>query len=256
MANYYFLAASLPPLILGEKPELSFEELTSRFQINLSKKDCQKVARFRRYIDVNNIRFLFLEEAIDSRGNLNEKDLDEALLLKDSFPAYIFDFLDRFEKTSDKLKYFSGIFSVFFNEEIAQEKGFLKAYFEFERNWKLVMLALRSKEQTRDVIRQLQFEDLSDPLVAQILAQKDSSYYDPPSEYLELKEKYLSCGADPWQKYKVVAKWRLDRIEELVSKPVFSIDWILSYMARLVIVEDYYALDEAKGKMILDVFVS
>lgn len=256
MANYYFLAASLPPLILGEKPDLSFEELMSRFQINLNKKDYQKITAFRRYIDVNNMRFLFLEEAIDLRGNLNEKDLDEALLLKDNFPAYIFDFLDRFEKTSDKLKYFSGIFSVFFKEEIAHEKGFLKAYFDFERNWRLVMLALRSKEQERDVAKQLQFEDFSDSIVAQILAQKDASYYDPPSEYLELKERYLSCGKDPWQKYKVVAKWRLDQIEELVSNPVFSIDWILSYMARLVIVEDYCALDEAKGKMILDVFVS
>lgn len=256
MANYYFLAASLPVLTLGEKPDLSFDELKSRFKINLNKEDYEKTIAFRRYIDVANIRFLFLEEAIDSRGNLNEKDLDEALLLKDSFPFYIFDFLDQFESVSEKLKHFSGVLSVFFNEEISKQKGFLKAYFEFERTWKMVMLALRAKEQNRDVMRELQFENFSDPLVAQILAQKDGSYYDPPPEYLDLKEKYVSCGADPWQKYKVIAKWRLNRIEELVDKPVFSIDWILSYMARLLIVEDYNALDEAKGKMILDAFVS
>lgn len=256
MANYYFLAASLPRLTLGEKPDLSFEELTSRFKINLNKEDLRKTVVFRRYIDVNNIRFLFLEEAIDPRGNLNEKDLDEALLLKDVFSLGIFDFLDRFESVAEKLKHFSGIFSVFFKEELANEKGFLKTYFEFERNWKMVMLALRAKEQGRDLARELQFENFTDPIVAQILAQKDSSSYDPPSEYLDLKEKYLSCGADPWQKYKVIAKWRLDRIEELVEKPMFSIDWILSYMARLLIVEDYHDLDVAKGKMILDAFVS
>jgi hypothetical protein len=256
MANYYFLAASLPLLVLGEKPDISFEELTSRFKINLNKEDYRKTVAFRRYIDVNNIRFLFLEESIDQRGNLNEKDLDEALLLKEVFPLTLFDFLDRFESISEKLKHFSGIFSVFFSEEIAKATGFLKAYFEFERSWKMVMLALRAKEQNRDIMRELQFENFSDPIVAQILAQKDGSTYDPPPEYIDLKETYVACGADPWEKYKVGAKWRLNRIEELVNKPVFSIDWILSYMARLLIVEDYYALDEAKGKMILDAFVS
>ena len=256
MGNYYFLAASLPTLTLGEKPDLSFEELTSRFKINLTQEDYEKTVTFRRYIDITNIRFLFLEESIDPRGNLSEKDLDEALLLKDALPSYVFDFLDQFESVDDKLKYFSGIYSIFFQEEIKKATGFLKAYFEFERSWKLVMLALRAKEQNRDLTRELQFENFSDPLVAQILAQKDVSQYDPPLEYVDLKEKYLSCGTDPWQKYKAVAQWRLGRLEELVDKPVFSIDWILSYMARLLIVEDYNALDEAKGKMILDAFVS
>lgn len=255
MANYYFLAASLPPLVFGEKPDLSFEELTSRLEINLMKVDFEKTVVFRRYIDIGNIRALLLEESIDPRGNLNEKELDEALLLKDGLPEYVFDFLDQFEGISEKLRNFSGLFSVFFSQEQTRSDGFLRAYFEFERSWKLVMLAVRAKEFGRDITKELQFEDFTDSLVAEVLAQRDSSSYHPPADFTTLKEIFLSCGSDPWQQYRQTTKWCFERIEQLVSRPLFSIDWILAYMAQLLLVEHCSELDEAKGKMILDAFV-
>ena len=73
MANYYFLAASFPSLVLGEKPDITFDELTARLAINLTKKDFEQTVVFRRFLDLTNIRALFLEDAIDSRGNLSEK---------------------------------------------------------------------------------------------------------------------------------------------------------------------------------------
>ena len=256
MGNYYFLAASFPPLVLGEKPDITFDELTARLLINLNKKDYEQTVVFRRFLDLINVRALFLEDAIDPRGNLSEKELDQALLLKDGLPEYAFDFLDRFESAAEKLRFFSGLISTYFNEEILKQEGFLKDYLEFERSWRLVLLALRAKQLGRDVIGELQFEDLTDPLVLGILAQKDAPDYDPPIEFLDLKEKYLACGSDPWLQFKTVAQWRFHRIEELVNKPLFSIDWILSYMARLLIVEQWNDLDSAKGKIILEAFVT
>jgi hypothetical protein len=255
VANYYFLAASLPPLVLGEKPDFSFEELISRLDINLTKEDLQKTVVFRRFTDLNNIRMLFLEDAIDPRGNLNEKELDQALLLHDGLPDYVFDFLDQFESIAEKLRFFSGLISAYFAEEIAHEKGFLQNYLKFEREWRLIILAIRAKQLGRDITAELQFEDLKDPLVMDILAQRDATSYDPPADFVGLKEKYLSCGPDPWQQNKVVAQWRFQQIEELVEKPLFSIDWILSYMAQLLIVEQWNDLDESKGKIILEAFV-
>jgi len=41
----------------------------------------------------------------------------------------------------------------------------------------------------------------------------------------------------------------------LVDLSLFSIDWVLSYMAQLLLVENCHELDETKGKMILDAFV-
>lgn len=255
MANYYFLAASLPPLVLGEKPELSFDELISRLDINLNKKDTLKTVVFRRWIDLNNIRALFLEDAIDPRGNLSEKELDQALLLQDGLPQYVFDYLDQFENVQQKLRFFPGLIAAYYREEIPGQDGFLKRYLEFERSWRLVMVGIKAKELGRDLTEELQFEDLKDPLVMDLLAQKDSVSYDPPPEFLSLKEKYLACGPDPFQQFKEISRWRFQQIEELVQEPLFSIDWILGYMAQLLIVEQWNELDAAKGEVILEAFV-
>lgn len=256
MGNYYYLAASFPPLVLGEKPELSFEELVAGLRLNLSDADWEKTVLFRRYIDLLNIRFLFLEEAVDSRGIYSEKELDEALLLKSGFPDYVFDFLQKYDSVMDRIRYFPGLIAQFFSLETPSEEGFLNAYFSFERQWRLVMVALRAKELKRDVMRELQFEDPSDFIVAHILAQKDADQYEPPMEYADLKEKYLSCGSDAKEQNRVILKWRFDRLEQLVDRPLFSIDWILCYMAQLLLVEEESSLKEDKGQMILEAFVA
>ncbi len=255
MANYYFLAASLPPLVLGEKPDITFEELVGRLAINLYDNDMQKTVVFRRWIDLNNIRALYLEDAIDSRGNLSEKELDQALLLQDGLPEYVFDFLDRLESVSEKLRLFPGLLAAYFREETPLQDGFLKRYLEFERSWRLVLLGIKAKELGRDISTELQFEDLKESQVLDLLAQKDAPSYEPPPEFISLKEKYQACGPDPLLQFKEISKWRFNQIEELVEEPLFSIDWILSYMARLLIVEEWNELDPEKGEIILEAFV-
>jgi hypothetical protein len=252
MAYYYFTAASLPPLVLGERPELSFEQLQERLQINLSKEDFAKVRTLRRLVDLENIRQLYLELSLDPRGNLSEKELDEALLIKDLLPQYVFDFLDQFEEKQEKLRFFFGLIATYYREEVAAlEEGFLKRYLSFERELRLVLLGLRSKKVKADLAFQLQFEELSDPIVASILAQKDAEGFDPPQEFADLKEQLQHAGQDPWQQFQVVARYRFNRIEELAGYLLFSIDWILGYVARLMIAEKWADLDEEKGKAIL-----
>lgn len=252
MSNYYFLAPSLPELVLGQKPEVSFEELKSRIEINLTKEDYKKAQIFGRFIDISNIRSLLMEESIDFRGNLTEKELDEALLIHNILPDYAFDFLDHYDIATEKIRHFSGLVARFFVEEIPKQKGFLRRYLTFERDWRLIFLALRAKELRRDIIHELQFEDLSDPLIVQILSQRDANRYEPPEEFAELKEMMHSCGKDPWALRRAFDEWRMQKIEEMVTKPLFSIDWIFSYIARLLIVEYAYELDENRGKIIVD----
>jgi len=254
MKNYYFLVPSLPPLSLREKPDITFEKLAANLEIGLTKGDLEKTRVLRRFVDIGNIRSLLLEEKIDPRGNLNEKELDEALLVKNILPQYVFDFLDQFEKVSDRIRNFSGLYSLYFTMEIPQAEGFLKKYLIFERECRLVLLALRAKQLGRDVVKELQFEDLSDPLVAQILAQRDSDHYDPPEEYKELKELIASCYGDPWLENRVFAEYRFKKIDEMSEKQLFSIDQILAYLAKLMIIEYLLELDEERGKLILDTF--
>lgn len=256
MGNYYFVITSLPPLSLHERPEISFEELMARLEMNLSKKDLEKTGVLRHIVDIYNIRALLTEEPVDPRGNLNEKELDEALLVHIVLPDYVFDFLDQFEKAADKVRHFHGLLARFFNEEIPKQKGFLKKYLAFERGWRLVLLAIRAKQLGRDVARELQFEDPADPLVAQILVQKDSEVYEPPQEYAEIKEIIASCYADPWAENRAFAEYRFRKIEELSENGPFTIDKVLSYIAQLMIIEGLNELDAERGGMILETFKS
>jgi hypothetical protein len=256
MSNYYFIVASLPPLSLKEKPEISFQELMVRLEMNLSKHDLEKTKVLRRIVDIYNIRALLMEEPVDLRGNLNEKELDEALLIHAVLPDYVFDFLDQFDKASDKIRNFYGLLARFFNEEIPKQTGFLHKYLVFEREWRLVLLAIRGKQLGRDVARELQFEDPTDPLVAHILAQKDSEIYEPPPEYAEIKEIIASCYGDPWAEHNAFAEYRFRKIEELAENGLFTIEKILSYMAQLMIIESINELDAQRGGMILETFRS
>lgn len=252
MANYYFLGALLPPLKWGEKALISFKELKVFMEEILTPVDQQLVKKLLSFVDVSNIRQLLLEEPIDEKGNLSEKELDEALLIHEGLPEYVFDFLKEFEKTSDRLRYFSKIMSEFFVQELADASGFLQRYFTFEREWRLVMLGIRAKQSGRDLARELQFEDPHDPLIAHLLAQKDADRYDPPVEYQELKEIMHRTAPDPLEEYRVFSAYRLRQIEAMEEGDVFSMDAILSYVARLMILEEDNELSDETGKQVLE----
>jgi hypothetical protein len=254
MGNYYYFAASLPPLEFPCASEPIFASLENVLELNLSEKDLGRVKKLRLFIDLTNIRLFLQEEEIDPAGNLKEKELEEALLSETMLPDYVFDFLKEHETLTEKLKAFPCLLAKFFQEEISQQEGFLREFFEFERQWRLVVLALRAKKMRRDFAQELQFEDLHDPFVMQILAQKDTDTYEPPLEYQELSDILQACGPDPWQQNKSLASYRFMKIQEMMSPSPFSMEWILAYLAQLMIVEHWNELNAAKGRMLLDTF--
>jgi hypothetical protein len=250
--SYYFLEISLPPLKIDARPEISFSEFVFRLEVNLHPKDLKKVKKLRQFIDLLNIRAMLGGQKLDPRGNLSEKELDQALLVKEGFPEYVFDVLGRWETNSAKFQNFSAVLAAFFKEEVKKSKGFLKNYFVFEREYRLVLTALRALNLGRDLAETLQFEELNDPFVAQILVQKDMGSYELPMEYAELKQIFASSGPDAGKQHKAFTEWKFAKVEEMAMKP-FSIDAILSYMVRLMLVEDWQALDEERGKEALKV---
>jgi hypothetical protein len=252
MANYYFLVTALPPLSLGAKPEISFKELKDLLVLNLSAGDLKEVEKLLRGVDLYNIRALWLGLPLDERGNFNAKDLEEALLVQEALPSYLIDYLERYESNQDRIRYFSSLFTSLYRDELAKLKGFNLKYYRFEREMRLVLTALRAKRQGRDLIRELQFEDPTEPFVAQIIAQKDANDYVPPQEYEELKTLFMDNVSEPLKLYQAILQYRFDKIEEMIENQDFSIDRILSYVARLMIVESLADLDTENGKLAVE----
>lgn len=249
--KYYFLVSSLPPLTLGTPPAISYEEARASLLLNLTPGDQEQVALFQTLTDLRNIRALWLGRPLDPRGNFGEKDLEEALLVRDPLPEFVGDFLDRYENPEDRLRYFASLYTSLYAENQEHLTGFLQCYFKFEREVRFCLVALRAKAVDLDLLHELQFEDPTDPMVAYFLAQREAGDLQLPQEFEELKTAFLENGSDPKALYREILGFRLERIEEMEYDKPFSIDQVLGYLARLMIVEDWAKLDDDRGRSAL-----
>jgi hypothetical protein len=114
------------------------------------------------------------------------------------------------------------------------------------------LLALRAKRQKRELVRELQFEDPADPLIAQMLAQKDAPDYTPPQEYEELKNLFVDNVSEPLKLHRAISQYRFEQLEEMEENQDFGIDRILCYIARLMIVESLAYLDKEQGMIAVE----
>lgn len=251
MTNYYFLTSMLPPIEIGHRPGIHFEELVEILKEHFSEKDFRKLTVMRQFIDLENLRSHLKEEAIDPRGNLSKEGIEETLLHREGYPEYVHEFLEKYSFEEDLLYRFPLLFARYFQKEIPKAKGFLHSYLDFERKWRLVMVGFRAKNLDRDVSSELQYEDSSDIFVAQILAQKDAKNFEPPFGYEDLKILFEDKMENPWAIHKALCEYRLKKIMDLEEGELFSADRVLGYIARLMIVEKWLELDYEEGKVIV-----
>ncbi len=252
MSEYYFVNAALPPLELGVKPELSFHELREILVENLTPEDLKQVNYLLRPVDLANIRAFWMGIPLDDKGNFTPKELEENLLVRDGLPEYLVDFLERYESVDDRLRFFPSLYASLYRDTQPKLKGFLLKYYQFERELRLILTALRAKKTGRDVVRELQFEDPTDPLVAEILAQKDAADYTPPQEYEDLKGLFERHYHNPKELHRALLEYRFARYEEWTENEFFSLDRILSYVARLMIVESWEGLNLERGRALIE----
>jgi hypothetical protein len=253
--NYYYLAASLPELQLGYPPDIGFPALIFALKTNLSPEDYAKTVVMRRYYDIQNIRAFWMKDEFDPRGNFNANELEEALLTGTGFPAYVYDFLAKYDKLTDRLRYFSALIETYYTNEIDEAEDFLKEYLSFEREWRLVLTGFRAKIVGRDLAQELQFEDPHDDIIAQMMAQKDAKSYEPPSKYSDLKALFEKHKDAPMDLHKALCEYRFYKIEAMYGVDIFSLNRILAYMAQLIIVEKWLELDKKKGMQIVEAIV-
>lgn len=263
MRKYYFVASLLPPLRIGTPSDISFSDFIFACEVNLRKNDLRKVHVLRRYYDLQNLRILLgkaqveeeIDKELDYRGNLDENDLEEAIMAQTGFPQYVYDFLDKYDDQKERLAYFPALIAEYFSYEAAQADGFLHSYLIFEREWRLVLAGFRAKKMGRDLSAELQFENADDDLVRQMLAQRDAETFEPPDRYRDLKEIFVEYGDDPLTLHQALCEYRFAKIEEMLGTDMFSIDRILGYMAQLIMVLKWVELDKKKGLQIVEAIV-
>lgn len=253
MSQYYFIGTILPNLTLDSPPEINFMGLDSLLRDNLSKEDYEKTKVIRRFFDILNLRALWIGQEIDPRGELNAVELEEALVNSAGLPDYIFEFLARYHNVGERLHHFPSLLANFFRQAKQNKDPFLRKYFTFEREFRLVLTAYRAKKLGRDLSVELQYEDPEEELIAQLLAQKDDKTFELPEKYEDLKILLEKYEDDPMVMERMLDEYRFNYIDQLVDMAdMFSIDRILAYMAQLTVVEKWFGLDRKAGLKIVD----
>ena len=252
--QYYFLVLSLPPVSLQAKPEISFKEVMEFVRLNISSADLKKVQILLRQIDLYNIRALWLGLPFEVEGNFEAKELEELLLGRDELlPDYILDFLDQYDDVAGYLSHFASLFaSLYVSQEVSEARGFLHEYYEFQREMRLTLTALRAKEMKKDIVRELQFEDVSDPFVSFILVQKDAVDFVPQAEYEDLKILFMENRKEPSDLHRAILKYQFEKLEEMKTTISFSVDQILIYIAQFLIVDQWFQLNKEDGQTVVD----
>lgn len=255
MTQYYFLASALPPFNFGAPPEISFENLVTLLNENLTHSDLRKAETLRGYYDILNIKAYWKGEPLDPHGNLNELQLDEALLEQVGTPKYLDRFLDEYEDTKDRIRHFPRLLADYFRIEEKKASGFLRKFLKMERELRLILVGFRAKKLGRDLLKELQYEDPDETIVAQILAQKDDPEFHAPEPYQQLKPLFIEHENDPMGLHQALIEWRFEKIYEMVGVEMFSIDRILGYTERLILLENWLELDRQKGNQLVDTIV-
>jgi hypothetical protein len=252
MANYYFLGTLLPELRIDEKPEIGFQELDRLFKENLSNKDYSKTRTIRNLFDIVNLRAYWKGDPLDEYGNFSYNELEEALATRSMLPPYVFEYIDKYSTKEELIKHYPELLGIFFRTAIDNSTGFFKYYFTLERELRLVLAAFRAKKLGKDIYQELQYEDPEEDLIAQILAQKDSQTYEPPEKYQGIKTLFEQHDDDPIELQKSLLEYRFNKIGEKIDLQLFTMDRVLAYMVKLILIERWQSMDEQKGKEIID----
>ena len=255
MANYYFLATLLPPLKVGSPVDITSYELDFLLQQNLTEKDYKLVHDFKLLIDIDNIRALWQKQPLKPGGNYEQHELEELLFYKESLPEYIVDYLETYTDAHEQIENFPLVLHKYFawaKKHVDKSNWFLAQYITFQWQWRLVFVALRAHDLQRDLEKELQYEDLEDPFVAEIIALAREKVFEPPAQYAGLKALYEARKSAPLDLYQAISMWRFNYIEELIEWENFSMERILGYLAQLEICEEWLQLDKLKGLEIVD----
>lgn len=250
--KHYFLYNFLPPLEIQTRPDIAFSQLLDSYNVNLTRQEKEKLRVIQLFTDLNNIYAHLTGGRWNSKGTLTQEELKERLEKGEDLPPYVLDFFAKYDNPKDQKRFFSEILVEYFQSEKGKHEGFIKEFLRFERELRLLLIAYRSKKIHADIIEELQFEDLNDPLVFDIIARKDAAQYEFPFEYRDLKPAIEQAGRNPLKQHFAILKYRFNHYNRFLEEAPFSLDSLLAYFVQHMILDDYYGLSKEEGKQFLD----
>lgn len=254
MRSIYYLVSSLPELTLDTKKiDITIDEFLTLCNENLTEKEFKEIKKIFIFNDIKNAVFYKEKEfSYYFPSFYTEEEFKDNLKDSDSFYPFLAEYFynQRTEKRLYPKMLESDELVLLFYQYIDNfVKGFVKDYFLFELDLQNSVTALYLRaNQIQDPNKIIQFTDESVNFIKSNSPDFGlSGYLDYITKLVELfKDKDLvkiekSIEAIKWQ-------W----LKENGEKREFSLEFVISYAAKLISVERWRGLTESRGEKVFN----
>jgi len=234
MGSRYFLISFLPDLHFDKAPEMSLDEVMFFAGLNLSIHEMRSVNLLHTFFDIENACRHLLGTPMTALGSLNRRELQEKLEEEDLDLPGAHTFFSRYLTRESRQKNAHKLIRFFLEEIPPSFPSFIYNYFQIEHTLRLLTGYLRAQAMGKP------FSINNQPFDFEIDNTKTW-----PEPYSDLYSLWNNRPKEAREFEKGLSKWKFEAIENLCahSKP-FSLDFFLSYLIRLRIVEAQIELND------------
>jgi hypothetical protein len=227
MGSRYFLIPFLPPLSMDAHPELSLHEIEFFLSLNLSRREMIVVEQLYTLYDIENIRSFLLNLPMTAVGNISKEDLHE-MLENDECPLSSLEpFFALYQTLEERKDHVHELLRLFLKAAHPSLSQCVQKYFQIENISRCLMAYLRANALGRTF--EVDAEELGfDPT--------DTKSW--PEAFTPLISIWQARHQSPLDLENAFSTWKFDVIGNLRAHiPPFSLDYILSYLLQLRLVE-------------------
>ncbi|WP_066629008.1 DUF2764 family protein [Labilibacter marinus] len=264
--NYYCLVAGLPDLLLGDK-KVAFNSIALKdmLQEELNTRDFSMAqALYLPFDHYNLINLLFQQhKEFDPRGNYLSLELESLTDKKEleaiegsDFPTYLIDFCKQIlfaEEPIEKVDAEVILFKMYSDFLTGFSNTFLCEYLQFEINQKNIFTALTGRKFDMEFEKEL----IGDGEVVEALVKSRSRDFGLANE-LEYTEPLIQIYEEEniLERELKIDRLKWNYLDESTFFNYFTVERVLAFVYKLLIVERWIALDEEEGKKMFQKLLS
>jgi hypothetical protein len=265
MRNYYYLVSSLPRLLPFEaKNAPSFLAVVNDIADLVHPDDYELVNLIRLPFDNANL-ITILESrnrSFDARGNYSYEDLSAGVRNPGLLPEYVQLFL---QERRDNRVSFSGMspedyLNLLLYEEVTQGRdGFIADWFSLEMDLRNILTGINNRRDPNYLNGPGTDRELSLPAVligrnevAEAILRSSATDFGLSTKIDWIERVIAAFDADPLSLERSIDTLRWDMLDEMTVMSYFTIDVIIAFLLKLLIIERWKALDAQLGKANLD----
>jgi hypothetical protein len=265
MRNYYYLVSSLPQLSPFEgKNAPSFSAIVNDIADLVHPNDYELVSLIRLPFDNANLMTILdsRNRTFDARGNYSYDDLSAGVRNPGILPEYIQVFL---QERRDNKASFSGMshedyLHMLLCEEVTRNHhGFIADWFSFEMDLRNILTGINNRRDSNYLNGPGTDRELALPSVliggnevTEAILRSSATDFGLSTKIDWIERVIAAFDTDLFSFERSIDTLRWDMLEEMTVMSYFTIDVIIAFLLKLLIIERWKALDAQTGKANLD----